>query len=222
MEFVGVVVLWLAYAGRFALDNPDALLPEVLGFRLMDRLRPFPPGGIVFTGSSSIRHWWSLADDMAPLRVINRGISGARINQIAAHAKSLVLPHKPRCVVLYAGENDITGFLGSKRKAPDQVLASFVQFCWNVPDVPICFISMKPRRTPDACAMDAANEAIKANCAIDPRLHFIDVVPALLDPSGQPRADIFEADGIHLNAAGYRILTAVVRPFLAALSPERT
>ena len=38
---------------------------------------PPAPGGIVFAGSSSFTLWTTLADDLAPLPVINRGFGGS-------------------------------------------------------------------------------------------------------------------------------------------------
>ena len=72
IEIAGVIGLWFTYAVRFAFNAPVALLPEVLWFGLEDRLKAPPPGGIVFAGSSTVAHWTSLAEDMAPLPVLNR------------------------------------------------------------------------------------------------------------------------------------------------------
>jgi lysophospholipase L1-like esterase len=222
VELVGAIALWAMYAGRFAFNAPLALAPEVLWFRVRDRARPLPLGGVVFTGSSTIAHWKFLADDMAPLPVVNRGINGARLSQIAHYADQLVLPHRPRAVVLYAGENDLAGFLWSRRQSPEEVLAAFQSLCEKIharlPDVAVDFISIKPTRAraASAAAFQRANALVKQACAADPRLNFIDAVPALLGADGQPLPDVFEVDGIHLNNEGYRILTSVVRPCLLA------
>ena len=42
-------------------------------FEESDRKQPPKPGVIVFTGSSSINFWKTLVQDMAPLKVVNRG-----------------------------------------------------------------------------------------------------------------------------------------------------
>ena len=42
----------------------------------------------------------------------------------------------------------------------------------------------------------------------------IDIVPAMLDREGEPRRDIFQCDGFHLNALGDRILSARVKSAL--------
>lgn len=125
-------------------------------------------------------------------------------------------------MVLYAGENDISGFLWSAKKTPEEVLAAFRAFCEKIhahlAGAAIYFISIKPpkRRAPSEVSFQAANKLVKEHFASESRLHFIDVVPAMRDADGQPRRDIFEWDGIPLNDEGYRILTSIVRPCLAA------
>jgi lysophospholipase L1-like esterase len=63
--------------------------------------------------------------------------------------------------------------------------------------------------------MQRANERIAALCKSDPRLTFVDVATPLLD-HGKPRDDVYRFDGLHLNAAGYREWTRVLRPRLCA------
>ena len=224
-ELAGVVVVWMLYAVRFTFDNPRALEPEVLAFALADRFNPPSPGAIVFTGSSTIGHWSSLQADMAPLLVLNRGLNGAQIHQITFHADRIILPYRPRAVVLYAGENDIAGLLWSVRKTPEQVLIAFREFCEKIhaslPEIPIYFIAIKPARSRMQAgpAFVRANRLVREYCESDRRLHFVDVVPALLGPDGQPAAAIFEKDGIHLNEGGYEILTSVVKPALDKAFP---
>ena len=215
-----VVGSWVVLILTMRLDTPWGIEPEVLSFWVGDRLRRPPEDAIVFTGSSTIAHWSSLRADMAPLPVLNRGISGSRAHQISFHADRLVLPYHPSAVVFYAGENDIVGVFWSAKKSPAQVLAAFRGFCEKVhaqlPDVPIYFVSIKPQqRSPQWWpAIDQANALVRDYCGSDVRLHFIDVVPAMLDAEGRPRGDIFERDGIHLNTAGYHILTTAVKPAL--------
>jgi lysophospholipase L1-like esterase len=62
--------------------------------------------------------------------------------------------------------------------------------------------------------MRAANRLIRDYCASDQRLHYIDIVPPMSDPRGNPRGDLYSWDGIHMNAQGYAIWTAAVRPVL--------
>jgi hypothetical protein len=45
---------------------------QIAAYEKQDRINPPKPGVIVFTGSSSIRFWHSLSEDMKPLDAINR------------------------------------------------------------------------------------------------------------------------------------------------------
>jgi lysophospholipase L1-like esterase len=215
-----VLALWAVYAGRFGFNHPASLLPEVLWFRVNDRVHAPSPGCVVFVGSSTIAHWTSLAQDMAPLPVLNRGIDGARLHQLVVYADQIITAYSPRAVVVYAGENDIAGFLWSGTSTPQAVLAAWRNLCDRIrlrlPEVPIYFISIKPaaRGLGSAARFAEANRLISASCQDDGRLQYIDIVPAMLDREGQPRRDIFQWDGFHLNATGYRILSARVKSAL--------
>ena len=195
-------------------------------FEKNDR-RCFPPEGvIVFTGSSSIRFWKSLQTDMAPLPVVNRGFGGAQIHDVTHYVQRIVTPYKPKAVVFYAGENDLSGMLLSKRKTPEEILAAFGTFCREVhtdlPQVPIYFIAVKPPklRLKHWPAMQSANQLVQEYCASDARLHFIDIVPASLDQYAKPRLDVFKWDGVHLNEKGYAIWTSVIKSALIKLDGQ--
>ena len=47
-----------------------------------DKANPPKPGGIVFTGASSIRRWETLAAEMKPLDVMNRGFGGSQYSDL--------------------------------------------------------------------------------------------------------------------------------------------
>jgi hypothetical protein len=61
-------------------------------FEESDRAQPPNPGVIVFTGSSSINFWETLAEDMAPLNVINRGFGGSQMAHVTHYTTKVVLP----------------------------------------------------------------------------------------------------------------------------------
>ena len=63
-------------------------------------------------------------------------------------------------------------------------------------------------------AMKRANELIRACVKQDHRLHFIDIFHPMLGEDGKPRAELFEQDGLHLNAQGYALWAKIVRPHL--------
>jgi lysophospholipase L1-like esterase len=190
---------------------------EILAFEAADRVSPPGPGGIVFVGSSSIRLWSTLADDMHPLPVINRGFGGSQLSHVVHFAYRIITPYAPSAVVVYAGDNDLAERTG---KTAEIVLSDFQQLVAKIrersPQARIYFLSIKPSklrwaRWPE---MARANAMIQKWCAADPLLETIDVATILLAPDGEPRDDVFRLDGLHLNETGYRAWTQIVKPIL--------
>jgi lysophospholipase L1-like esterase len=188
---------------------------EVAAFQAADAREPPASGGIVFTGSSSIRLWPDLATDFPGMGVLNRGFGGSRIADATGYAQPLALRHRPRQVVLYAGDNDLAQGL-----APEQVAADFAAFVRRLraqqPGLPIAFVAIKPSpaRIGLLAAQRRANALIQAIAAGDPDLDYIDVVTPMLDAAGRPRGDLFLIDGLHLNDAGYRLWRQRIAPWL--------
>ena len=217
---VGVLGVMARYVFKISSGAPAIWERQIRRFEKADR-QSFPrAGGIVFTGSSSIRFWVSLQRDFAPLTVLNRGFGGAQIDHVTHFADRILLAYRPAAIVLYAGENDIAGVMFSKRKTADELLDAFRTFCVRIheqlPEVSIYFVSIKPpsRRLKSWRQMQRANALIREWCASDVRLQYVDVVPAMLDAEGKPRRDVFKWDGIHLNDKGYAIWTSIVKPML--------
>ena len=69
---------------------------EIRAFETADRARMPAPGGIVFTGSSSIRMWRSLVADFAGLPVLNRGFGGSTLPEVNHYFSRVVTPYRPR------------------------------------------------------------------------------------------------------------------------------
>lgn len=182
-----------------------------------DRAQPPQPGGIVFVGSSSIRLWTTLMEDFPQRNVLNRGFGGSTIADATRHLDRLVAPYRPRLVVLYAGDNDIADGADAER-----VLTDFKAFVEAVrkaqPHVPIAFISIKPSpsRARLLGTVRTANEMIRDYARRQPAIRYIDVFTPMLAADGQPRADLFGPDGLHMNRAGYALWTTVITPQLDA------
>jgi lysophospholipase L1-like esterase len=176
-------------------------------------LRQAPqPGGVLFVGSSSIRLWNDLETSFADQPVvIKRGFGGSQLLDCVKLVDRLVLPYKPRMVVVYAGENDI-----AEGATPQQVLERFTAFVQAVKaDLPgsrIAYVSIKP--SPSRAGLmpqvREANELIRSYSQSEPQLDFIDVYSLMVDASGQPRGELFSSDRLHLNAEGYSLWQRVI------------
>jgi lysophospholipase L1-like esterase len=204
--------------------DPTAWESSIRKFEAQDRIKPPPANVIVFTGSSSITFWSTLAQDMAPLPVINRGFGGSHMNDVAYYADRIVIPYRPRAVVLFAGTNDIAG---RKPKTAQEVFEGYCAFVKIVhaalPQTPIYYISITPTpsRWKQWPIVREANRLIKAHTETDPRLHFIDLTDAILGPDSRPRRDLYRIDRLHPNRKGYAVWTAAIKPILQADSMVR-
>lgn len=210
------VLLWRVEAEA---QDPARWEDAMRAYAAEDAASPPPANAIVFTGSSSVVLWKTVHEDMAPLTVINRGFGGSTMQDAVYWLDTLVLKHRPRAVVLYEGDNDI-GLYMHCEGTPEEVLEGFKTFVSRIhaelPETRIYFLAIKPSvlRWGVWPEMRRANDLIRAFCETRPGLHFIDVASPMLDGQGQPRADIFEADNLHLNARGYDLWASVVRPIL--------
>ncbi len=194
-----------------ALDQ--SLTVEIGRFVASDQAAPTPTCQVLFVGSSSIVKWNSLANDMAPMPVINRGFGGSHIAHVNRWFDQIVAPYRPRAIVFYAGDNDIDAGIPA-----DRVIADFDTFMslkgQALGTTPVYFISVKPSkaRFVELALQAEVNEAVKARAADRADLIFIDVAAPMLE-NGKPR-DLFVADGLHMTPQGYSIWTRAVREAL--------
>ena len=215
---------WLAAAsfGLLALaaepqppSRPERWEKDIQAFETADRENPPKPGGIVFVGSSSIRKWDTLQQDFPGHQVLNRGFGGSEMSDAVHFADRIVLPCKPRMVVVYAGDNDI-----SRDETPARVAADFDALVKKIhralPETRIGFIAIKPslKRWELREPMQEANARIRRRCQQDARLVYLDVWKPMLGPDGTPREALFVKDGLHLSPEGYRVWREVVAPHL--------
>ena len=70
-------------------SKDDTFIDEINEFKRLDNENFPEEGKILFTGSSSIRFWDSLEEDMEPLEVLNRGFGGAQISHVIHHFEDI-------------------------------------------------------------------------------------------------------------------------------------
>ncbi|WP_428415746.1 SGNH/GDSL hydrolase family protein [Methylibium sp.] len=206
-----------------AATHIDARWQESLeAFALADQAQAPQPGGVLFVGSSSIRLWSGLETQFAGETIVKRGFGGSRMFDCAEYLERLVLPYKPRLVIVYAGDNDL-----AEGRTPQQVLASFSAFVEGVrralPDTRIAYLSIKPSPLRSALMPQVAEtNALVANYSRHtPNLDYIDIYSKMLDEQGRPRAELFQPDALHLNAQGYALWRTVIADHLRVPEPPR-
>lgn len=184
-------------------------------FAAADQKDAQPPGGIVFVGSSSIR-MWNLTKHFPDAKPLNRGFGGSCIADSTHYAQLLVIKHRPKLVVLYAGDNDI-----SQGLTEEQVVADYQRFVATIhdklPKTRVAFVAIKPsiKRWTLYPRMKSVNERIRAITEQDPRQSYVDIAKPMLYETGEPHKSFFIDDGLHLNEAGYDLWTRLVRPHFA-------
>jgi len=191
---------------------------DIQAFEAADHDTPPPHDAILFVGSSSIRRWNTLAADFPARTVIQRGFGGSQMSDLLFYLDRIVLPYRPRIVVVYEGDNDLAG-----GKSPGVIRDQFETFCGNVhsrlPDARVVFIAVKPsplrRRLLDRMAR--TNRLIADFCRMDDRLSFIDVYRSMLDERGEPREELFVEDRLHMNAKGYALWTHLIQEEFEAI-----
>lgn len=209
----GMLLCGLAW-GQETKPAVDKWEAEIHKFEEADQKSPFPAGQNVFIGSSSIR-MWKLKPCFPNHACLNRGFGGSEMADSARYVDRIVIPAKPKVIVLYAGDNDI-----ANKKTPTQVRDGYRIFRDKVqaalPDTQIVLIGLKPSpsRWKLKDAAQEANRLLLAEVNAGKNQTFVDVWPAMLGSDGMPRAELFQKDNLHMTEDGYKIWNQLVEPHL--------
>ncbi len=218
-------LLSLVLAGGGRAQAGDSLAANrfegnVQKYEAADRANPPPQHAILLLGDSQFYRWKTVAEDLPDFTIVNRGIDSFQTSDLIHFSDRLIAPYHPRMIVLHIGGNDIHG-----GKSPEQVLADFKTFVAKVrsamPTIRIAFSSITPGpgRWDEAARRKEANRLVKDYIASQPNLLFIDLWDAMLTADGRPREDLWVADRVHPNHAGYLVRVKIMRPLLG--EPDR-
>lgn len=169
---------------------------------------------IVFTGSSSIRTWHDLDELFADHQIINTGFGASQATDLLAYANELILTFNPYQVFIYEGDNDIAA-----NKRPKEIVKTTLAIIKRIReksrDTQIILIAAKPSivRWSLKRKYKNLNRKFKRLCKKDNLLQFADVWKPMLQ-GRKLNQDIFEDDGLHMNAKGYEIWYTVIKPFI--------
>ena len=188
---------------------------EIGRYEQIDQTNAPPQGGLLFTGSSTIRLWKTLQSDFPDQPVINRGFGGCEIVDCTHFADRIIVPYRPRKIYLRCGGNDLWG-----GKSAEQVFADYKEFVAQVharlPKTQIVFISLSPSiaRWKQADKEKAVNAMAEKFTRGKSYLSYIETYDIVLGPDAQPRPELFVADKLHFNAAGYKLFAERLRPYV--------
>jgi len=168
---------------------------------------------VLFVGSSSIRGWRSVYEDMSPLKVINNGFGGATIRDILYHYDIVVKPFKAKKIVLYV-ENDIS--INGKIELHElfdlfRVFANKVKN--DFPDSKLYFVSFKPSpaRKNLEYKQIVINELLKGYAQKQENVEYIDIASPMKASYGTDTT-LFLNDKLHMNRKGYEIWIKAIKP----------
>jgi len=151
---------------------------------------------------------------MAPLPIVNLAFDGAQTSDML-RLVSRVITMRPKVVAYYAGSNDID--LGEPAAAIVERIRRFVdRVATALPSTRIVFVSVNraPEKQELWDVVDSVNRQVAAYAAETTRLEYVDVNPALFNPDGSSRLELFMPDGLHLRPAAYVEFTRILKPIL--------
>ncbi|MEN6576560.1 MAG: GDSL-type esterase/lipase family protein [Phycisphaerales bacterium] len=203
-------------------QDPTRFESDIRAFEQADIASPPPADPILFVGSSSLRMWTNLAAAFPDYPVMNRGFGGSYMSDVLYYFDRVVAVYKPALVVVYEGDNDLAGGM-----SVDQVYADYLTFlslvAEKLPGTEVAFIATKP--SPSRAAYlevtRGLNSRLQTLAEKAHHLWYIDVFTPMLGADGQPRAELFGSDMLHMNADGYVLWQSVIEPVLDQWSAHK-
>ncbi len=189
---------------------------DIENFKKQDLVNPPPKKGIVFVGSSSFNLWPEIQDYFPEYKIINRGFGGSSLPDVIRYAPDIIIPYKPKQVVIYCGENDFMADGVTAEIVFDRFTTLFEILRENLPKTHILFVSIKPSpsRLKYIPEMVKANSMIKDYLENYRRTDYVDVYSKMLLADGTPMPEIFKSDQLHMNENGYAIWQKAIKPYL--------
>ncbi|XZE52955.1 GDSL-type esterase/lipase family protein [Planctomycetaceae bacterium SH139] len=178
---------------------------------------PSATDSVLYIGSSSIRLWETVAEDMAPYPAIKRGYGGARYTDLSVFARQLIEPHRFRAMVMFVA-NDVTG---EEQDTPLEEIETLVRSIIAVarghqPNAELFIVEVTPSQSRFQAwpQIRQVNALLREVALTETNTHFIPTAEYFLDAGGQPRTEFFRDDQLHLNRAGYTRWAKLIRRHL--------
>ena len=171
---------------------------------------------VLFLGSSSINLWDTIYEDFAPLKLIRRSYGGATLRDMIYNYNTIAKGYTPKSILLYV-END----LGNHKEGVNAVkcfdlFRIFIdKLKKDYPNTPLIVVSLKPsQHKADQLKDQLLVNALLEENATAQGYTYVDITKVMYDEAGNLRTDIFKEDNLHMNAKGYKLWTAILKPLL--------
>jgi lysophospholipase L1-like esterase len=182
----------------------------------LNQQRTATPDDILFVGSSSIRLWDSIEQDMAGWSIVRRGYGGARYSDLAIYIDRLLEGHNPKAIIFFVG-NDISGN-ADRDVTPAEVgrLTKIIadRTRQRFPHAPIFFLEVTPTpsRWEHWSKILEANRQIEQTAMTTENCYFIKTHDRYIEAdTGKPNAAFFKEDQLHQNAIGYALWSSIIK-----------
>jgi lysophospholipase L1-like esterase len=190
---------WQATMDRFAARDAETSPPE---------------NAILFTGSSSIVGW--KVDKFFPdMPVLNRGFGGSKYSDLVDYFDQVIVPYRPKTVVLYSGDNDLAG--GETTTTVVKNMKQVVELIQErFPETRVILIPPKASiaRWELFPLMREVGEVMQQMADEDSRVIYVDTSAPMLGPNGKPRPELYVGDKLHMTEEAYVLWSDLVRPHL--------
>ena len=193
---------------------------EILNLEQLDFKNKADKNDLLFIGSSSIRLWNDIENDMLPYSSVKRGYGGAHYYDLIHFTERLITNHSPKAILIFVA-NDITGsndvFKTNNDLSTEEVKKLF-KYCYKSirkihKQVPVFVIETTP--TPSRWdvwdKISEANDLINSYCESKLNLHFITTRDKFIDDNGLPIKSFFISDELHLNKKGYKLWSEIIK-----------
>jgi lysophospholipase L1-like esterase len=205
--------------GRYAQANRD-----LMG-------KPVPAGRVVFMGDS-ITDGWDLAAAFPGKPYVNRGISGQTTAQMLVRFWPDVIALRPAVVTIFAGTNDIAANNGPQTLTMIQQNIMAMVDLAKVHNIRVVLCAVMPVTDAKTAAPERGGapinqtrrrppgDILKLNTwlkayAREAGAGYVDYHGATAGADGMLRAEL-TSDGLHPNAAGYKVMQPVISAALEA------
>lgn len=202
---------------RVGLMPRGSFYQDMLAYQLLSD-RFVPTDAVIFVGDSQIQ---GLDVDSVASRAANYGIGGDTTAGVLRRLPLYASLDRARTVVLEVGTNDLAASL------PREIIANYAAIVAAVPRrVGIVVNAVLPVSASKSVeggkplsrnqAIEAINRGLAEICAARPGCAFLDPGRILANRAGDLAAEYDRGDGLHLNPAGYRVWSEILRAALGA------
>ncbi len=177
-------------------------------------------GAWVLAGDSLLGNWRTSQRDLEPRKTANRAIGGDVSRGLLYRFREDVLDLNPSGIVLLIGGNDLSAL-----QPTDQTARNIARMLDAIQardaSLPVILCTLPPRDSTKAPIK--RSELVKLNTSIErlaethQNVALLDLFPLFATADGQPRAELFTADRLHISAAGYKVLGDALNAKLESL-----